>query len=543
VPARLVRWTPWLWGALASLCFCRFFFTMPPGEMYVNHEHDAYVSRVVEFLALLRAGYVFPEWASDFRKGLGGPYFGYYQPGFFYLASAVATVLPTVRAIGVTLACLAFLGYAGTLVLVRERFGVAAGALAGTVFLASRYTLREVYLRGDFSEFAGMTTLPLVLWALTGWLEHGRPSRWRVLAVGGAALIVFHPAAALLGYGALGLVTLCYTAALRCWRRTAWACGAFLAGAGLAAFYWLGVALQWRLAQGELMRALVPYTSYFVDVGQLVALDVPLVKFGFFPVDLGAAVPTLVLVAAGALVVFRARATAAQWRLAVALAASAAVAVYMMTPGSAWAWRLLPLAPRIQFPFRFLLVATVATSAFAGCVPRGASLALLAGLATFVWSVGGAAPIVGPGRAVPQTTAEIAARWVAPDLVNEWLPQRAHPFDASTAPTTPRCEPACDVVDYARGPGRLVATVRAAAPALVTLPHYYFPVGWHATLDGAPMPLVRGPGGLMQVGVTGGGRLELAFRTTPGRRTGALVSALTASILLVLAALGLPAPH
>jgi hypothetical protein len=47
----------------------------------------------------------------------------------------------------------------------------------------------------------------------------------------------------------------------------------------------------------------------------------------------------------------------------------------------------------------------------------------------------------------------------------------------------------------------------------------------------------------MQVGVTGGGRLELAFRTTPGRRTGALVSALTASILLVLAALGLPAPH
>jgi hypothetical protein len=34
-----------------------------------------------------------------------------------------------------------------------------------------------------------MMALPVALWAITGWLERGRPAEWRVLAVSAAALV------------------------------------------------------------------------------------------------------------------------------------------------------------------------------------------------------------------------------------------------------------------------------------------------------------------------------------------------------------------
>src|SRR5262249_39761831 len=156
VMAGLRRAAPWLWGAVVALVLCRFFFLFGPGEFYFNHENWMYPCRVTEFLASLRAGYLFPQWAVDFRGGLRRPYFGYCQPGFFYAAAPFAAVLPVVRALGATLLVFSFLGYAGIFSLVRGRFGTAAGVLAGTVLLGSEYSVIDVYFRGDYSEYAGM---------------------------------------------------------------------------------------------------------------------------------------------------------------------------------------------------------------------------------------------------------------------------------------------------------------------------------------------------------------------------------------------------
>src|SRR6267142_1905302 len=87
---RLWSTAPWLWGAFIAAAVCRFFFTYGPGDSYFNHEGYRYIYRIVEFLASLKAGYAFPQWAVDFRSGLGSPYFSYYQPGFFYVAAAFA---------------------------------------------------------------------------------------------------------------------------------------------------------------------------------------------------------------------------------------------------------------------------------------------------------------------------------------------------------------------------------------------------------------------------------------------------------------------
>src|SRR5262245_30278706 len=91
------------WGVVLATGLTRYFFAHPPGIMHFNHEGASYVHRLVEFVDCLRAGYFFPQWATDFRGGLGGPYFGYYQPGFFYLASVFTPFLSMTAALGAAL--------------------------------------------------------------------------------------------------------------------------------------------------------------------------------------------------------------------------------------------------------------------------------------------------------------------------------------------------------------------------------------------------------------------------------------------------------
>ncbi len=536
------RVTPWVGGGVVSCVCLRFFFGYPPGVFHVNHEGTNYVARVVEFHSLLAAGYPFPQWAVDFRGGLGSPYFGYYQPGFFYVASLFATVLPAVKAIGATLLVFSLLGYSGMFALVRQRFGMAAGVLAGTALLLSNYARVDVYWRGDFSEYCGMMMLPPLLYWLTSWLEDGRRGHWLAIALGCATLVLLHPAAALFGYGALALTALCYTVAARSWRRALWAGGALAGGAGVAAFYWLSVLLEWQLVQGDL--AIAPpykYVRHFVEPQQLLGFAGRPV---LLRVDLGLVVSVLVAIATLLLALGHRRVTPPQWRLVAALWLLVAVCVFMMSPASEAVWTALPLLERVQFPWRLLLLLTVAAAALSGCTPLLARSLMCIGIAwlAYVWLP--VHPQQTTSYALPATPADVVKTFVCPDGMNEWLPRNAVPVDPIRDPSLaePRCEPNCRVAGFTRLPGRLLFHLNASGPATITLPHYYFPVGWTVAVDGHEHRGTITPSreGFMRLVDVTGELIELTFTTTPGRRLGARVSALSLAVLLLVAWLWLP---
>jgi uncharacterized membrane protein YfhO len=95
----------------------------------------------------------------------------------------------------------------------------------------------------------------------------------------------------------------------------------------------------------------------------------------------------------------------------------------------------------------------------------------------------------------------------------------------------------CRVHAFEREPGRLRAEVTTAITAFVNLPHYYFPVGWRATWNGAPVALERTNDGLMRVEVPAGhGVIDVTWTMTPARRLGVAVSAVTLVLLLVVCA-------
>jgi hypothetical protein len=131
------RLAAWLWGAFVAWALTRFYFRYAPGQMHANHEGYGYVYRALEFMDALAAGYWSPQWATHFRGGLGSPYFGYYQPGFFYVVAAFGSVLPLMTALAAAVWTFALVGYGGVFALIRGRFGTASGVLAGTMLLVA----------------------------------------------------------------------------------------------------------------------------------------------------------------------------------------------------------------------------------------------------------------------------------------------------------------------------------------------------------------------------------------------------------------------
>jgi hypothetical protein len=126
-----------LWPAVVGAWFARGWLLLPPDAVPANHETHTYVYRLVEFRDLLAAGYWSPQWATDFRRGLGSPYFGYYQPGFFYLASLVPWSVEPTRALGWTVIAAIVFGFTTVFAFVRSRFGPWAGLIGATAFVRS----------------------------------------------------------------------------------------------------------------------------------------------------------------------------------------------------------------------------------------------------------------------------------------------------------------------------------------------------------------------------------------------------------------------
>jgi hypothetical protein len=103
------------------------------------------------------------------------------------------------------------------------------------------------------------------------------------------------------------------------------------------------------------------------------------------------------------------------------------------------------------------------------------------------------------------------------------------------APVTGDPDPAAAVRIAEYGPNRVVAEVSTAAPAVLVLSDSWFP-GWEATLDGAPVPLLRADLAFRGVAVPAG-RHRVVFRYFPGSvRLGLALSGLAVAVAVGLLA-------
>jgi hypothetical protein len=371
------------------------------------------------------------------------------------------------------------------------------------------------------------------------------------LAVAAAALVVLHPVIALLGFGLLGLALVAFCLHTRDLYAAFWAGAALAVAVGLSAFYWFPVFLEWKLVSPDkAFGGFYHYSRHFVWPW---ALAGPYTLSTAIPFTLGPIVLPLALANLAMLASGRCEATPWQRRLVVFCLAATLVLVWLMSPASSAVWQRVGLLGRVQFPWRILSMVTILTAAMAGAMPRWkserarAAVVVGAVVAMWVFSWQYTAYRLDPSLRAIETVDDLVRADFAPDLCDEWLPRGASPDVPDALRTAPSSTAGCRVDRFRREQGRLSCRVRATEGATVTLPHYYFPVGWKATLDGRPVSLEPDALGLMRVDVPAGtdGRLEVCFRPTPMRRLGLIVSAFSLAAgagLLLAAARGAAVP-
>ena len=338
--------------------------------------HSAYVDflRIICWHAQVEQGNFFPRWIPEFYFGHGSPIFLFYAPLSYVFIELFRPLVPTALA-SLKAAYLAwiFLAIVGMYALGRRLGGQAGGMAAAAVYGFAPYFLLDIYVRNGCAEFACFAILP---WLFLLALRLTRaPDSWSMLgfAILFATLIATHNITALITAPVLlvFLVVLGWGANLRA------ALGAWLAGIGLSAWFWLPSIAEKNLVQStqSLTGGYFHYGHHFVYLRQLL---VP--RWGWSPsvpgpddnmsFQIGLVILACAAVAAALGIARRKRLGRPDATVLVLLFTAFLGAAFFTTGASDLFWRHVPLLPFVQFPWRFLLLATFAGAAIVAYVPR-----------------------------------------------------------------------------------------------------------------------------------------------------------------------------
>jgi hypothetical protein len=348
---------PWLIIVAGSVC------TVPLALFGFVRGDQMHLFWAKHFSDQLWAGNLFPQWLQDMNSGLGSPTFYFYGPISYYITSFFFLVLPYHRygwtQVGLS-AALASVGsgLAGYLWL-RERCSRRAACVSAILYMWLPYHFRIDHLkRFAFAEYWGFVWMPLVLYYVSR-LFRGCRRDIAGLAIIYALLLMTHPPTALL-FGSLPLFyALVLAIEEKNYRPLSYVAAGIVLGTLLASVYLVSaLTTQSNASIGEMVVEEGSYANNFLYVKL-----VPGPHQHFFEEWL-AQMTKLTLMTAGtfALLAFAGRFGPRGperffWSIVVL------VSLGMMHPLSSTVWRAVPLLQKIQFPWRFHIIVTLATTA------------------------------------------------------------------------------------------------------------------------------------------------------------------------------------
>jgi hypothetical protein len=446
----------------------------------------------------LWAGNLYPQWLLDMNSGLGSPTFYFYGPISYYITSFFFFALPYDRygwlQVGLS-AALAAVGSGLTAYLwLREGCSRQAACMAGILYMWLPYHWRIDQLeRFAFAECWGFVWMPLSLYYVSRLFRGYRRSICG-LAVTYACLVMTHPPTALLFGGLPLLYALVLVAETKNHRPLAYIAAGVVLGTLLSATYLIpALTTQSDASMSEMIVGDGSYANNFVYVKMA---GVPGPAQHWFQEWL-ASMTRLTVVAAcvAGLLAFAGlfgpkRLERLLWSIVTLFSLA------MMHPLSSPVWRAIPLLQKIQFPWRFHIILTLALTAmiaqviealpsapmqFWRSVAFGLAMLLIGveGVYTLrVWRWTLLEKVEVPERVAVRDYPEYRPKWVPLEV---YTPDRVKQLGASTPP-----------VGAISGQGQVwiekwsVTGIQIASNGLsdlqVKVKQFYYPT-WTATLE------------------------------------------------------------
>jgi len=312
----------------------------------------------------IKEGVLYPRWLALSNGGYGGPITIFYSPLFYILTGVVNLIIPSL------ITALKFTTYLGfflsgvSMYLFLRNFCGRMGSLAGGIaYQLLPYHLFDFYLRESLAETFAFFWFPLILhFAYKGYIKD-RISHWIGMAFSYAGLVLTHIASAYI----FSFVIAAYAVFLSLrgggFRTLLKSLLASLFGLSLSAIYFLPMFLErkfvhiewlnngrWTYSRNFLYMKENSLNPFYVHVDQIVMVSVLLVvislalnyykkkTLGNFPNEGHVLFFTSVFV----------------------------FSIFISTPLSIPVWKLVPGMSTTLFPWRWLMIATLATAVMVG---------------------------------------------------------------------------------------------------------------------------------------------------------------------------------
>jgi len=544
------------------ICLVGLTLTLPAffSDFYSGHNALTHLNWSRQFAQQLWSGDVYPRWLAGMNNGLGSPAFFYYFPLPFYFTSLLHAPFLSLDPtgwlqIGISYA-VAFLLSGLTCYLWLRGKNDPAPAFVGAIFymIAPYHLLVDLYYRSAFAEFWAFVFIPLSLYFVDKMQQQKR-----LFPVGFSlsyALLFLSHLPTVLFFSPFLLGYLFFTAqpAVRV-KAVARSIRFMLIGAGVAGFYWIPAILtQSNVSFVEMHNGEFFFGNNFLFSS--INVHPKNVELGYYLSFLSYSTLITAFICLLSWMLAREknspRPSAAFWGGIVI------ISFFMMTEASSWLWQTLPLLHRIQFPYRFNVLLTLAGS----MLVAGALSSIVAakiGHAARIWIVLTSAFFLSQFIIVgvtvyerktghwDETTLQVIARELAffPEVA-EYLPRWANP---QLFPVTSTQDQLGDFPDVmirdgsgsasvlSRGPKWFILQINAISPMTLTLRHLYYP-GWVASFDAGGMRAQIFPSkeeGFLSVTVPSGShKLSLALKAGTTEITGAVISLFSAVLCLFL---------
>jgi hypothetical protein len=528
-----------------------------------SHEGLSYPVRQAQLWICWQDGLWSARWFPHLNWGQGYAFLSFYAPMTFWLAGMGQLLgLGPAAALKIPLVLSTLVGVAGTYRLARLAVGRPAAFGAAALFLYAPYRVRDVFIRGDVAEILALGVLPWALFAVLRLAARRRPRHVALVVGTGAAAILSHNILGMLTGVCMALAAVVALATSPARRATAVALAIGGVGAlAVTAFFWLPALVEKDLVRIEdMLDDTLDYRRNFVAPARLIARgELPGTGQGL-PMSFELGWPVLaLLVLGGAAGAFRARRGAGDdappdFRRPVLVVGLLLFVggVFLLTEASRFLYEALPLLRFLQFPWRFLAVASTGAALLGGLaleellrLPaprfgwlRPVAAAVVAGLAVLF-----VLPLLGPRANFPVPSwaldpAELSTMRETTSSDDEYLPRFVtRSMDPGRALRDGwELDGDGEVHDAVRRAGRWDLRVSARGPVEITLIDQDFP-GWEVRADGERVPHGHVPerGNLRFSLPPGEHEVTARLEPTPIRRAAAAGSVVAA---LMLAGLG-----
>ena len=367
-----------------AICLLALFPFLLNASLPQETDAELHIFRLAELSYLLRGGEFYPRWAPNFYHGYGYPIFNYYAPLSYYTALLfeLLPLIDAVTAVKITFMLGMVLGAIGMYGFVRDNWGRPSGYVAAAIYLYAPYVQYiDPHARGVLPESFSIGIFPLALWAFDRLRRGATPARWMTAVFLSAAIVLSHNLMALLFFAILFAWVLWQLILPKVskvdlggdQKALRYLLLGLLLGVGVAAFFWLPVALERNEVN---LNTLIgsqdnyDFHTHFLSLHEMLRMTIRLDWGNTQPVfyfNLGIA--QWVLAGLGVLMLLLRRAR--HWVHGSFFALTAVVLIFMMTSASTLIWETLPFLPYFQFPWRLLGATSIMLAVLAGIGVNG----------------------------------------------------------------------------------------------------------------------------------------------------------------------------